>query len=185
MSGFRVHDRGSAPEASADPLEDAEEGFGFIPNLLGVMAASPELLEAYLTLSGLFEKSGLDERAQQVVLLTISRNNRCAYCVAAHSAGAKQAGLADDQIQALRDGGSLEDEALEALRAYTQKVFDERGWVSEDDVGALMDSGWERRTALDVVLAFGMKTLSNYTNHVAETPLDDAFSDFRWEPDGD
>ncbi len=26
-----------------------------------------------------------------------------------------------------------------------------------------------------------MKTLSNYTNHIAETPLDPAFASQRWE----
>ena len=33
---------------------------------------------------------------------------------------------------------------------------------------------------LEVILGVGFKTLSNYTNHVANTPLDAPFKRFAW-----
>ena len=45
---FPVHSKASAP-AAADPMLDAAAAaFGFIPNLIGVMASSPAMAEAYL-----------------------------------------------------------------------------------------------------------------------------------------
>jgi hypothetical protein len=35
---------------------------------------------------------------------------------------------------------------------------------------------------LDVILGVGVKTLSNYTNHIAHTPLDPAWADQEWAP---
>jgi hypothetical protein len=41
-------------------------------------------------------------------------------------------------------------------------------------------AGYTRRQVLDVVLGVGMKTLSNYTNHIAHTPLDPAWQNQEW-----
>ena len=34
---------------------------------------------------------------------------------------------------------------------------------------------------MEVVLAISWKTLSNYINHMADTPLDEMFADTKWE----
>ena len=36
-------------------------------------------------------------------------------------------------------------------------------------------------TVPDVIMGIGMKTLSNYTNHVANTPLDAGFTGYKWK----
>jgi len=43
---FVVHTTETAPSASREDLETAGKLFGFIPNLLGVLAAAPIALEA-------------------------------------------------------------------------------------------------------------------------------------------
>ena len=43
-----------------------------------------------------------------------------------------------------------------------------------------MDAGFNREQILAVVLGIGLKTLSNYTNHLAATPLDDVISHRAW-----
>lgn len=48
---LKLHDKGSAPEASKPVLEQAEKKYGFSLNLFGVMAESPAALKAYTTLS--------------------------------------------------------------------------------------------------------------------------------------
>jgi hypothetical protein len=37
---------------------------------------------------------------------------------------------------------------------------------------------------LEVILGVAMKTISNYSNHIAETPLDEAFAGAAWKPGG-
>lgn len=179
---FTVHDKASAPEAATDTLAGAEKAFGFIPNLLGVFAESPAALKAYLTLGELFGNTSFSETERQVVLLAISRFNDCRYCVAAHSTIAGMQNVPADVVDAIRNDTPIADPRLETLRSFTTAMVDNRGWVSDDDVAAFVAAGYTKANVLDVILATSFKTLSNYTNHIAETPLDSAFAAKEWAP---
>ncbi len=78
-------------------------------------------------------------------------------------------------IRAVRDGGPIGDARLEALRAFATRVVRERGWVSDAEVTTLIGHGFTPANVLEVVLGVGLKTISNYINHIAETPVDAAF----------
>jgi len=182
MSEFTFHEKSNAPEKAKPLLEKAEQGFGFIPNILKGMAEAPGLLEGYMTLSGLFEQTELSPTEQQVVLMAASHENQCHYCMTAHTAIAKQSGVADEVIDALRNNTEISDSKLEALRRFTRAVVDKRGHLAESDLQALFDAGYSKRTALEVMLGVGMKTLSNYTNHILETPVDEELKPMAWSP---
>ena len=182
MTELIVHDKASAPEGSTESLTGAEKAFGFIPNLLGVFAESPETLQAYLTLGQLFDRTSFSATERQVILLTISRYNECNYCVAAHSAIAGMQNVSAEVVEAIRNDQAIADEKLQALREFTTAIVDRRGWVSADDLQRFLGAGYAKSNVLEVILAVGFKTLSNYTNHIAETPLDTAFAATRWSP---
>jgi len=85
MTSFKTHSIKSAPKRSKLILEEVTKKYGFIPNSLAVMAEAPAMLDSYMTLSGIFEKSSLNEIERQIVLLGNSNKNGCGYCVAAHT----------------------------------------------------------------------------------------------------
>jgi uncharacterized peroxidase-related enzyme len=181
-NGFQVRDKQSAPAGSQETLGQVEQGFGFIPNVLGVMAESPAALQGYTTLNGLLEQqSGFTAEELQVLLLAISTHNGCGYCVAAHTGNAERAGARSEAIQALRDGGTPQDPKLAALVQFARTLIDKQGWASEADVQAFLDAGFTRQHVLDTVTALAMKTLSNFTNHLADTPLDGPLQAKAWE----
>lgn len=182
MSEFQIHTTASAPEAARPILEGMKKDFGFLPNLLGGLAEAPAALEGYTTLSGIFNKSSLTPVERQVVLITVSVENICTYCVAAHSGAAEMAGIDEADLEALRTGDTLPDARLEALRAFTQKMVAARGFADDADLNAFLGTGYTRQNALEVVLAISLKTLSNYANHLIDTPLDDAFQPKAWTP---
>lgn len=181
MSGFQVHDAESAPEGGKEAIDAAKQAFGFTPNLIGVMSEAPALAKAYLSVGQHFGETSLSPQEQQIVLVAVSRENGCEYCVAAHSTVGAGAGISEADLEALRGGASLADPRHEALRVFATRVIEKRGWVDESDLEAFFAAGFEKRHVLEVVLGVGMKTLSNYTNHVAHTPLDRAFEKRRWE----
>ncbi len=185
MSDFKIHTTDSAPEAARPILEGAATSYGFVPNLLGGLAEAPAALEGYTTLSGIFDKSSLTPVERQITLLTISIENICTYCVAAHSGAAEMAGIDGAVLEALRAGEALPDPRLEALRAFAQKMVVGRGFVEDADIQAFLDAGFSLQSFLDVVLALSLKTLSNYGNHLIDTPLDDAFQGKAWAPKTD
>lgn len=182
MNQFKVHTKSSAPAGAAQLLANAEKAFGFIPNLLGVFAESPAVLKAYLQLGQILDESSLSPAERQVAILAISRFNECRYCVAAHSVIAGMQKVPAQVVEAIRTDQPIADPRLEALRRFATAAVERRGWVSDADVTAFLAAGFSRAQLLEVILAISFKTLSNYVNHVARTPLDGAFSSLAWEP---
>lgn len=182
MPLFKIHTIDSAPAAARGTLQAVRQKYGFAPNLLGELAAAPSALNAYVTLNELLAGSSLRPVEQQVVLITASIANGCTYCVAAHTASLKSAGLPDDQIEALREGRPLADPRLQALRALTTAIVDRRGRITERELRPFLDAGFTLDQVLEVLVGIAMKTLSNYTNHIAETPVDAQLQPFAWEP---
>ncbi|NUT49819.1 MAG: carboxymuconolactone decarboxylase family protein [Saccharothrix sp.] len=181
MVQFTVHDENTADEAARPLLEAGKKRLGFVSSLNGVMAESPELLAGYNALAEQFGKSSLPANAKHVVWITTSVVNGCEYCVAAHSTIALKQGVDAEVVAALRANKPVADDALEAVRRLTELVVTDRGWVDEREVEAFLAAGHTRRHVLDVILGVGMKTLSNYTNHIAHTPLDPAWQDQEWQ----
>ena len=182
MSSFTTHTIESAPEASKQFLEGAKSAYSFVPNLLGNMAQSPALLEGYMALAGIFNKSNLSETERQVILMTNNRLNDCHYCMAAHTTISQMSGVPEDVIEALRNNTPIADTKLEALRTFATAVNESRGWPTETQVNAFIDAGYTQETILEVVLGTALKTMSNYTNHIANTQLDEAFTSNTWTP---
>ena len=172
MSEFPIHSRATAPFAAKPFLEEASASLGYVPALLGQMAESPQLLEAYSVTSAIFRKSSFTDAEQQVVLLTISVEHDSHYCTPAHTRRARQSSLPEPDIRAIRDRRPLSDSRMETLRKFAIRMVRERGFLTDSEVAAFLTAGFTRAQALDVVLAVGLKTLSNYVNHLAETPLD-------------
>lgn len=179
MTDFTLYTPDNAPGKSGELLADVQQKMGFLPNLYGMMAESDVTLEAYLTLSKLVSKTSFSPAEQQLILLAISVENGCTYCVAAHSSGARMAKLDKPVIEALRTGKPIDDPRLEALRVFTEDVVVERGY-SKDTVDAFIAAGFTRQNVLEILLCVAMKTLSNYTNHLVDTPLDDVLARMAW-----
>jgi AhpD family alkylhydroperoxidase len=183
MSSFPVHTRASAPEQSQPFMEAVADVYGFVPNLVGVMAASPALTEAYLTLAAIFEKkTGLTATEQQVVLLATSRHHECRYCMAAHSVIADMHKVPTEITEALRNDRPIPDTKLEALRQLVTAIVEHRGWPPAQSVQAFINAGYQPAHIFDALVGVAQKTLSNFTNHMAATPVDEQFKTRTWSP---
>ena len=183
MTDFVYHTLETAPEEARASLEQARQKFGFDLNLFAVMAEAPGLLEAYLKVNDIFSRTSLSPEEQTVVLIAVSRENGCHYCVAAHSAAADMMGVPASVTDALRDGRPLDDPRLEALRRLTGRIVERRGWPDDAEVQRFLDAGYGRRQLLEVLVGVGLKTLSNYTNHLAGTELDRPLAARAWSPE--
>ncbi len=184
MIDFPYHTSATAP-ADALPVFDASaKAFGMVPNLFRKMAEAPSLLQGYWELNRIFSTGSLSPTEQQVVLIAVSVANRCTYCVGVHSALADMGKVPAEVTDALRTGQPIPDARLEALRRFTQTLVESRGWAQDVEVQAFLAAGYTRSQVLEVVLGVGLKTLSNYTNHLAGTELDAAFEGRAWPDEG-
>lgn len=182
MSQFKIHSIRTAPVAAQPLLEGSLKKYAFIPNLHGGLAEAPAALKAYIELTALFDQTSLNPTERQVVLLVVSAENHCTYCMAAHSTIAKQMVKADPAIvDAVRQMQPLPDTKLDALASFTRAVVKNRGVVCGQTLDNFIMAGYSRTQVLEVVLGVTFKTLSNYTNHIIDTPLDAAFQAEVWE----
>jgi AhpD family alkylhydroperoxidase len=172
----------TAQPAGKAALERALALTGFIPNMYARMANFPGLLDTYLSGQAAFRADpAFTPPEQEAILLTISRENGCEYCVSAHSFLAdKKSGLAPAVTEAIRAGLPIPDAKLAALSAFTLDMVRSRGLPSCAGVEAFLAAGYSERHILGVVLAIAVKTLSNYVNHLFDTPLDAVFEGRRW-----
>ena len=177
---FRIHTTETVPDQAHAELSDVVAKYGRVPNMLGVMAGAPPLLMGYRFLRDRFEETSLTATERNIVLLTVSYENECAYCMAAHSAMAKAQEVSGDIIEALRAGTPIPDAKLEALRKFTSRLVIDRGWPREACLKSFFAAGYTRENALEVILGIGMKMLSNFTNHLTSPPLDRGFSALAW-----
>jgi uncharacterized peroxidase-related enzyme len=172
-----------AQEPAKSILEATKSKMGAIPNMFKMMANNPSLLNAYMKTDETFRKdSGFTPQEQEVILLSVAVYNECEYCVAAHSFIAKhQSKVPKDVIDALRNRKVLPEAKYEALSKFAVSVANERGFPTQEATNALKQVGYTDLHVAGVITGVGMKTFSNYINHISETEVDDMFAEFKWE----
>ncbi|MEN4243544.1 carboxymuconolactone decarboxylase family protein [Serratia marcescens] len=180
MAKFTLYTPDTASLHSRLTLENIQKRNGFIPSLYAVMAGSPPVLDAYLALHDQFLRTDFTSEEKAVVWQTINVENNCHYCVPAHTAIAKSMNVGDNISDALRNETPLPAPRLEALRTFTLAMVRERGQVKERTLDDFFMAGYTHNSVLNVILCIAQKTISNYTNHVANTPLDEPFRPFIW-----
>lgn len=171
----------SADAAQKEVLDGALKAVGFIPNMYANMVNVPGVLSTYLHGYAAFrQKSGLTPTEQEVVFLAISQQNGCTYCTAAHSMLAdKMSGVPAPVLAAIRAGQPIPDAKLAALYSFAQELVKTAGKPSQAVADAFLTAGYTEATALQVILASAVKTLSNYSNHLFQTVVDDKFAAYK------
>jgi AhpD family alkylhydroperoxidase len=180
MDLFPDHTMESAPEAARRAMRATTERLGYLPAPVGRLASSPQLLDGFLRISGLFETTTLDPVAREVVIMTIATRNGCHVCVAMHTATLNALGAGEDLITALRGRKPLADARLEAVRVFTLAVLADAGAVDAGQWEAFLARGYTSQNALEVVLGIGAYTLSTLANRMTEAPLDEQLRPYAW-----
>ena len=178
---FKMFDETTAPDGAREILEKTKSEFKMIPNLERTMAGAPALLEAYSTTWNIFKNATLSAVEQQIVYQTANFENDCNYCVPWHTFLSRQAGMDPRDIEALRAGAQMSNNKHEQLRRFTQSLIRTKGKVVKADLDAFFQAGYTEQNALEVILGIAIKTMSNYTNSIAGTPLDQAVEKLVWK----
>ena len=92
-------------------LDAIQSQLGMVPNFLKVFANSPDALKAFLGLHGIANAGSLDPQTRERIALALAQQNSCEYCLSAHSAIGRKAGLDNAEIAANRAGTSQDAKA--------------------------------------------------------------------------
>jgi len=180
MLAYQIHTIASAPEKSKPALEQLQQTFGAVPNLVAVIANSPKLVNSLVGAFQQVHSSSFTEAEIQIVLLTDAVVNSSEYAVAFHTALAVQQGVSPEETNAIRDGRTLKDRRFAALSTLAKTLIEKRGHLSERQLGAFLDAGFTTEQIMEVIAIVAASTITNYAGTIANPPLEDRFQQFAW-----
>lgn len=180
MSAYPVHTIESAPVQSRSVLKQLQQTFGLIPNVAAKMAASPVLINGFISLFERVHTSSLTESQIQTLLLTNAVANTSEWPVAFHTALALKEGVQPADVDAIRRGVLPDDAGLAALSALARTLIEKRGRLAESDQKRFLEAGFSAEQILEVIAVVAASTITNYTSSVTHPPLESQFEAFAW-----
>ena len=153
-------------------LLDAVKGnLGMVPNMTMVMASSPAVLEAYLGFSGALAGGLLDAKTREELALLTAQQNHCNYCLSAHTAIGKMAGLDCQQIVGSRAGHGTSPRTTAALH-FAMRVLETKGEISDADLAAVREVGFAEGEIAEILAHVALNVFTNYFNVAADVDID-------------
>jgi uncharacterized peroxidase-related enzyme len=149
-----------------------EQGLGVIPNMFRCMANSTMAFDGFMKMKASLGAGKLEPRFQKLTTLAASEFNGCEYCVAANTKMSVDAGQLTDQecLDARRFMAQAPREA--ALLAFVKRVLETKGQVSDNDLAALRDQGFEDEDVVEILAYIVITTMTNYMSSVGHPDLD-------------
>jgi uncharacterized peroxidase-related enzyme len=181
MKNFNIYTIDTAPQESKALLENLQAGMGFVPNIFAVTAESSLALENLVRLNGAFAESHFSAQEQQIILLATSTENECVYCVAGHTAFAKQLDMAPSLVNDMRTKQTLEDPKLNALSTTVRQLVIQRGRINDRVMDDFLAAGYTKAHFLELVLGICVKVFTNYISNALTVPVDEQFEEFAWQ----
>jgi uncharacterized peroxidase-related enzyme len=138
---------------------------GFVPNVLRLYALRPSHLVAWNAWydEAMKGASGLTKAERELIAVVVSLENRCDYCIAAHSAAlrklTKDPAISDRVAAGYRDAG-LEPRQL-AMLEYAVKLTRNPAAMTAADVEELRSAGWSDEDVMDIAEVTGLFNMSN------------------------
>lgn len=171
MARITIQNPQTATGSNKDIFDFFQKNLGTVPNMAKVMANSPAVLQGYAQFSGALGGGTLPAKVREQIALLTAETNACTYCLSAHSALGKMAGLSQSQIEGARNGESGDVLTLGALR-LAQAVLGARGGVSEREIIDARNAGLTEAQIAEVVAAVALNVFTNYFNRALDVDVD-------------
>jgi AhpD family alkylhydroperoxidase len=166
---FPTHDLASAPPEARPFLEETKRRFGFLPLASARHATAPAVVEGFALLLGIFENTSLSPLEREAVALVLAGKLDCKLCRDIHRGLARRHGAPPALIEQLIARQEIAEPRLAALAAFTERVVDTRGGVSDAELDRFIADGFTARQALEVVVGIATYTLSILANRLTRS----------------
>jgi uncharacterized peroxidase-related enzyme len=161
---------------TADPEQKAlfnaiQAQVGMVPNFLKVLANSPAALRAFLGLYGITNEGSLDPHTRERIALAIAQQNSCEYCLSAHTAIGRKAGLTSDEISANRSGTSQDAKAAVAIK-LARSLSEHTGEVTTAELIEARVAGYTDADIVEIIIHVGLNTITNMIGKASQLDID-------------
>ncbi|GAC1408353.1 MAG: peroxidase-related enzyme [Candidatus Velthaea sp.] len=164
-SRFGVPDLADVPDDIRAVMDETAAKIGFIPNVFFAYAKRPEHFRAFMHYHDLLMRgpSGLSRAEREAIVVAISAENACQYCVTSHGAALRILGkdaVVADQIAINWRTADLSPR-LRTILSFASRV-NERGFAAGDEeIGALRAAGLSDDDVWDIAAVAAFFGFSN------------------------
>ncbi len=164
-------DRESAAGDVREQLDQVHAAFGTVPAMFRAVANSPAALRSMWSAFGALGAGTVGAALGEQIAVAVANRNSCEYCLAAHTALGRKAGVTKDALEAAQTGGS-DDPRTAAILAFALELVEERGQVSSATVQAVRDEDWSDEEIVEVIGHVALNLFTNYVNVALAVPVD-------------
>jgi len=152
-------------------LDAVQAKLGVTPNFIRVLANSPKALEGFLGLYGALANATVDKRTQERIALAIAEGNGCQYCVSAHTAIGRGAGLSNEEM-ALNRRGSSSDSKAAATVVFARALNDNLGEITTAEFDAARHGGLSDTEIVEVISVVALNIFTNILGKATRVEID-------------
>ena len=171
MSRIQIIDNHNANSEQQALLDAIQGQLGMVPNFLKIFANSPAALRAFLGLHGIAGEGSLDGATRERIALAVAQQNECQYCVSAHTAIGRKAGLNSAEIEANRAGTSQDAKAAVAVK-FANALVEHSGNVTADELSEVRLAGYSDAEIVEIITHVGMNVLTNILGKASQVDID-------------
>lgn len=171
MSRIPPVDRNTTTDSVRKNFDAVQKQLGVVPNMMRTMAQSPSVLEGYLGFGAALRRGLLSVGLQEQIALAVAETNSCDYCLSAHTALGRGAGLSNDELAASREARATDPKAAAALQ-FAQAVVERRGDVRDQDLALVRAAGYSDGEIAEIIAHVALNVFTNYFNRAAQTDID-------------
>ncbi|MBI4416246.1 MAG: peroxidase-related enzyme [Euryarchaeota archaeon] len=154
MARIQVIDEGGAQGLLKDVYAEVAGARGSVANVFKIESLNAAVMRAHLNfyMSIMYGKSGLSRQQREMVAVTVSNANGCAYCTTHHTEALSKYLKDEEALRAIKtDYGTAPIRLKEkAMLAYALKVTKSPAAVSDADVAKLREVGFSEADILDI-----------------------------------
>ena len=159
-------------DAEQSALFDAIQAkLGVVPNFLKVFANSPAALRAFLGLHGIANEGSLDPQTRERIAVGLAQQNACEYCLSAHTAIGRKAGLTSAEIAANRAGTSQDTKAAVAVK-FARSLVENMGDITTAELNEVRHAGFNDADIVEIITHVGMNILTNMLGKASRVDID-------------
>ena len=171
MTRLTPVDQASATGPTKEVLDQIQKKMGRVPNVFALMANSPAAVKAYLSMNEALAGGALDTLMRERIAIVAAETHACEYCLSAHVAIAKDAGMSEDELFKARQAQSSDPKADVGL-TFVRNIILRRAEIQDADIKDLHAAGYTDGEIAELVANTALSVFTNYFNLIAKTEND-------------
>ena len=171
MARVQVINPQTATGDAKNLLDAVQSQLGITPNFIRVLANSPKALEGFLGLYGALSSISIGKPTQERIALAIAEGNGCQYCVSAHTAIGRGAGLSNEEMVLNRQGTSNDAKAA-AIVAFAKALNTNMGDITTGEFDAARSAGLSDAEIVEVITVVALNIFTNILGKATRVEID-------------